>query len=108
MSKRSETPEQTTGLEEAIEVVRWYQHFIHVKLMRAVAGQLRERSQPPDEFPRDSDGSAKVALIAIDRSIGAWGEIRNQIPLGLQDIDRISMFSIFPSWRIATSKRRSP
>jgi hypothetical protein len=33
-----------------------------------------------DEFPKDSDGSAKVALIAIDRSISAWGEIRKCFP----------------------------
>jgi hypothetical protein len=27
-------------------------------------------------FPKDSDGSAKVTLIAMDRSIGAWGTMR--------------------------------
>ena len=30
---------------------------------------------PFNDFPRDSDGSAKVALIGIDRSISAWGEM---------------------------------
>jgi hypothetical protein len=63
------------SLEEALEVVRWYQHFIYVKLMRAVRGELEDRDEELDEFPRDSDGSAKIALIAIDRSIGAWGTI---------------------------------
>jgi len=62
--------------EDAMEVVRWYQHQIYVKLMRAVGGSLREQHEPPDEFPKDSDGSTKVALIGIDRSIGAWGELR--------------------------------
>lgn len=33
-----------------------------------------------NEFPRDSDGSAKVALIAIDRSIAAWGVMRKHFP----------------------------
>ena len=43
---------------------RWYQHFIYVKLIRAVQGKLEETPQSLDEFPKDFDGSAKVALIA--------------------------------------------
>jgi hypothetical protein len=62
--------------EDAVEVIRWYQHQIYVKLMRAIQGMLREEYEPQDEFAKDSDGSAKVALIAIDRSIAAWGEMR--------------------------------
>ena len=50
--------------------------------MRAVRGQLEDRFEDLDEFPKDSDGSAKVALIGIDRSIGAWGEIRQSMPTG--------------------------
>ena len=69
------------SLEEALEVVRWYQHQIHVKLMRAIRGELEERPEILAEFPKDSDGSAKVALIGIDRSIAAWGEMRNHFPL---------------------------
>jgi len=61
---------------EALEVVRWYQHQIYIKLMRAVRGTLREADEVFDGFAKDSDGSAKVALIGIERSIGAWGELR--------------------------------
>ena len=68
-------------MEESVEVVRWYQYQIYVKLMRAVRGSLEERLEILDEFPKDSDGSAKVALIGIDRSIAAWGEIRHLFPL---------------------------
>ena len=63
------------SLEEAMEVIRWYQHFIYVKLMRAVRGELDERGEELDDLPKDSEGSAKIALIAIDRSIGAWGTV---------------------------------
>ena len=63
------------SLEEAMEVIRWYQHFIYVKLMRAVRGELDEREEELDDLPKDSEGSAKIALIAIDRSIGAWGTV---------------------------------
>lgn len=69
------------GLEEALEVIRWYQHFIYVKLMRAVRGEWEEREDGLDEYARDSDGSAKIALIGIDRSIGAWGVVRSRSPL---------------------------
>jgi hypothetical protein len=67
--------EGEANLEEAVEVIRWYQHFIYVKLMRAVRGELDDREEELDNLPKDSEGSAKIALIAIDRSIGAWGTI---------------------------------
>jgi hypothetical protein len=31
-------------------------------------------------FERDSIGSAKIALIGIDRSIGAWGKLQEHFP----------------------------
>ena len=85
----AESPEQATDLGQAVEVIRWYQHFIYVKLMRAVSGELHEEPDLLGEFPKDSDGSAKVALIAIDRSIGAWGEMRNRLPFGIKEIHSI-------------------
>lgn len=68
--------EEADNLNDAVEVIRWYQHQIYVKLMRAIHGDMEEKLEILDEFPRDSDGSAKVALIAIDRSIAAWGKMR--------------------------------
>ena len=76
----NDSPEKDIGLLEPVEVVGWYQHLIYVKLMRAIRGELEEESDILDEYPKDSDGSAKVALIGIDRSIAAWGEIRNRFP----------------------------
>ena len=72
--------EKDDDLLEPVEVVGWYQHLIYVKLMRAIRGELLEEPEILDEYPKDSDGSAKVALIGIDRSIAAWGEIRNLFP----------------------------
>ncbi len=66
------------NLEEAVEVIQWYQHFIFVKLMRAVEGKFDdEEEEDSEDLPRDSDGSAKIALIAIDRSMSAWAVIRH-------------------------------
>lgn len=68
------------NLNDIIDVIRWYQHQIHVKLRRAIHGKLEEAEEPPDEYPKDSDGSAKVALIGIDRSIAAWGMMLSLFP----------------------------
>jgi hypothetical protein len=73
---------EEVNLEEAIEVIRWYQYFIGAKVMRAVRGKIDEEEERCDEFPSDSDGSAKIALIAIDRSIAAWAVIRHYITDG--------------------------
>jgi hypothetical protein len=80
-------------VEESLEVVRWYQHQIYVKMMRAISGRLEEEwevSNEEDRFARDSDGSAKVALIGIDRSIAAWSIIGNALPsFGRNDVQAI-------------------
>jgi len=72
--------EVETGLDDALEVVRWYQHQIYVKLMRAVRGGLDDDPEIEEGFQKDSDGSAKVALIGLDRSLAAWGEVRKSLP----------------------------
>lgn len=72
--------EESTDINDAVEVIRWYQHQIYVKLMRAIHGEMEEKLEILDEFPRDSDGSAKVTLIALDRSIAAWGKMRKYFP----------------------------
>ena len=69
----------TETLEEAREVVQWYQYQIAVKTIRALSG-LKEELEDPVELPRDSDGSAKVALIGIDRSIAAWRMMQLSLP----------------------------
>lgn len=83
-------------ISDALEVVSWYLVFIEVKLARAVASRVDEAREPALGFPRDSDGSAKVALIAIDRSLGAWQRLheyvegeRDQILALLVELERL-------------------
>jgi len=71
---------EIVSIKDAVDIIRWYQHQIYIKLMRAVEGKLEEKSEVLDKYPKDSDGSAKVALLAIDRSIAAWGEMRLYFP----------------------------
>ena len=77
-----EVSENFEQLEDAREVVQWYQYQIAVKTMRALSGRREELEEDPEivEFPRDSDGSAKVALIGIDRSIAAWRLMQLSLP----------------------------
>jgi hypothetical protein len=58
----------------ARDVIQWYQYQIAVKTMRALSGRTEEFDLETEtsDSPKDSDGSAKVALIGIDRSIAAW------------------------------------
>lgn len=71
--------EYAESLEDAREVIQWYQYQIAVKTMRALSGRREELDEDP-ELPKDSDGSAKVALIGIDRSIAAWRLMQLSLP----------------------------
>lgn len=77
------TKESETFLE-ATEVIQWYQYQIAVKVLRALSSRAREGScdefASPDSELKDSDGSAKVALVGIDRSISAWRLIQIALP----------------------------
>jgi len=73
------------AIADAAQVIRWYQHFIHIKLLRA-----SDTDESPDDEPDaqevdlgvrdaaeqaerdDQNGTAKVVLIAVDRSAAAW------------------------------------
>ena len=67
-------------VEEIVEVIRWYQYQIYVKITRALHGKLEEQMKIDEGFPKDSDGSANVALIGIDRSMAAWNELMESVP----------------------------
>ncbi|MBE3144147.1 MAG: hypothetical protein IMZ61_09525 [Planctomycetes bacterium] len=67
-------------IQDCLEVIRWYQHQIYVKLCRAASGMIRGELEDNEYSPEDANGSAKVALIGIERSLAAWGEMLNQFP----------------------------
>jgi len=79
----AQTPpdDDTISLIDSAEIIRWYQHQIYVKLRRALHSADDEaRDDEIDDFPKDSDGSAKVSLIGMDRCISAWGKIIAHFP----------------------------
>ncbi len=63
---------------DAVEIIRWYQFQINIKLKRAVESTSEEEWLDSTDFPKDSDGSTKVALIGIDRSLSAWSVLLNR------------------------------
>lgn len=82
----SDPVSEADALTDSVDIIRWYQHQIYVKLIRAIGGTLEETSETSDEVSKDSNGSAKVALIAIDRSIAAWGQMYRDFPEQKGDI----------------------
>ncbi len=74
---------QWLQLHDAMEVIQWYYPFVSVKIRRAVHGLLDPLDLDEEELkdiPSDSDGSAKIALIGMDRSISAWAIALKSMP----------------------------
>ena len=75
-------PEILEELNDAIEVVQFYMMFIGAKTYRAC--------MPPFETEgvdnEDGRGSAKIAIIAIERSMGCWVIIMESFPEFEDDI----------------------
>lgn len=72
----SSAPADSETQEEVIAVLYWYLFFIAAKIERGVHGLLDvDGFEDPDQLrdpQSDANGSIKVALIAIERSILAW------------------------------------
>jgi hypothetical protein len=71
---------EAASLTDACEVIRWYQYQIAVKFARALTSYDQRDLIDPDAMEADALGSAKVALVGIDRSIAAWAILRQGFP----------------------------
>ncbi|MGE5295181.1 MAG: hypothetical protein ACM3VT_10170 [Solirubrobacterales bacterium] len=67
-------------IRDCLEVIRWYQHQIWVKLCRAITGTIRVVTEDWEGMQEDADGSAKVAILGIERSMAAWATLLNHFP----------------------------
>lgn len=75
--------EEKATVYDAVQIIQWYQYQIGVKIMRAVGQEdddIFEEETLEETAQKDSDGSIKVTLIGIDRSIAAWGSLQNNFP----------------------------
>ena len=68
-------------LGEVVGVLLWYQYFIAAKINRGVGGIIDfDGNEDTDELndpQSDANGSIKIALIAIERSLLAWTFLLN-------------------------------
>jgi hypothetical protein len=68
------------NLADAVAIVRWYHTFVCAKLARAI-GQIEDEEDAGDpDAMADANGSAKVALMGVDRSLAAWARVRAALP----------------------------
>jgi hypothetical protein len=68
------------SIRDCLEVIRWYQPQIWVKLCRAASGMMHGEIEHDEYAAQDADGSAKVALLGIERSIAAWAALLPHFP----------------------------
>ena len=81
ITTEEEVVHTVANIGDCFEIIQWYLFFIDAKLQRALRGKLEDDGwEEENGFQKDSDGSAKVALIAIDRSMGAWKGLYSAMP----------------------------
>ena len=96
--------------ENAGNIIAHYSYFLYPKLVRAMEVSMVSGDcsgiQSVDE---DADGTAKTVLIAIDRSLAAWGmayrhypEHEDEVLAMLLHLDRLrkSVEAVFPAARV--------
>jgi hypothetical protein len=75
--------EQALSIGDMIEVVAWYHTLIPPKVGRAVGGLLESQQDDgvlSDYRLDDANGTGRVALMAIERSMAAWLRLREIVP----------------------------
>lgn len=69
-------------IQTNVQTIQWYRFLIFTKFMRA----LTSLDDDNDEVQSDNNGSAKVAMLAVESSLGAWYTLYND---GHQDNEDI-------------------
>ena len=82
-------------MKDAIETIQWFEFFIEVKFSRALSGIFDVlEGEEEDEAQSDHNGSAKIALIAVDRSMSAWETMMKHFPDKADDmLDFVALLS---------------
>lgn len=83
--EKREADEKGKELDETLDVINWYLDLIQVKMRRALYGISHNKMKEQKE-QEDYNGSAKVALIAIDRTADAWKTVQVFYPEYSRDI----------------------
>jgi len=78
--------QEVDELNDALTSIYHYLYFIHTKISRAVEGLHDEWMLEEYPIQNDANGTAKITLIAIEKSITAWEMVRQQMPDAEDDI----------------------
>ncbi len=69
-------------LTDSVDVIMWYHFQMPIKLKRAFTSLYEEQEEPEffEGLTKDSDGSAHVALMGINRSLTTWIILLRMLP----------------------------
>lgn len=84
--------DKAQNILDALEVVHFYTTLIPAKVQRALGSFFDEQDFARNLDLRDSQGTAKITLISVDRSLASWMVLYQQFPFMGDDI--ISQFSL--------------
>jgi len=75
-------------IKDALEIIQWYYFFIGAKVHRAHLDLEERQNDPEDEYNVYSDnlGSAKISIIAIERSMNALSVLYSELKEKEDDI----------------------
>ena len=73
-------------LNDALNSIYHYLYFIHTKTERALEALHDEWMMEEYPIQNDANGTAKITLITIEKSIEAWEVIRQQMPDAEDDV----------------------
>ena len=105
LSQPEDPEEYFIKLEDALEVIRFYHFQVQVKIMRALSSILEDDPyKPPKGYISDSDGSAAVSLMGIERLMVAWSFLLEQLPKLEDEILEAGVDKTFPDARAEHSK----
>lgn len=107
--QRPPDPERRKELDPAFpqDVIDHFAFMIGSKVQRAVSGLSfeKEDGNRDESWPSDSDGSAKVAILAAERSRTAWSDLRDS---GLVSNDAVQRFEESLTWLVEELDRLFP
>jgi hypothetical protein len=107
--QRPADPERRIALDPTFpqDVIDHFAIVLASKIQRAVLGLAsdQEPSSRHHDWPKDADGSAKVAILAAERSRTAWSDLRDS---GLASSETISAFEYGLTWLIQELDRLFP
>jgi hypothetical protein len=72
--------QEVDELNDALSSIYHYLYFIHTKIGRALEGLHDEWMMAEYPTQNDANGTAKITLIAVEKSIIAWEIVRQQMP----------------------------